>query len=290
MKKIIKFLSLCSIVTLTILLILNPTKAKYVYYEAGNAGYHNFSKFEIFAEEFVIRDTEFDPVTGETKSDNLWGQGTPETSSDIGSFDSKYAVGNLQEVSFGVRNGTKSDIALSSFEYTIFCKNNSDYSLTFSVINTKSTNPAYNIQCSIELNRTSINCTQLSTQYTSVVNGVYLADGTLDTSSGKFSTVVGINPLDYYKHVHVGGTFEAPTLIVDIDDIDEEDKNTINSVEQKIIETYYVLTPGEVFEYNLKVESSNAGNAAGLKHSFYSTIKMYAKKYNPETDIITANL
>ena len=284
MKKIIKCLSLCSIVTLTILLILNPTKAKYVYYEAGNAGYHNFSKFEIFAEEFVIRDNEFDPVTGEAKSENLWGQGTPETSSDIGSFDSQYAVGNLQEVSFGVRNSTKSDIALSSFEYTILCKNNSDYSLTFSVINTKSTNAAYNIQCSIELNRTSINCTQLSTQYTSVVNGVYLADGTLVTSSGKFSTVVGINPLDYYKHVTVSGTFENPTLNINAND------GTINPVEQRIIEEYYVLTPGEVFEYNLKVESSNAGNAAGLKHSFYSTIKMYAKKYNPETDIITANL
>ena len=55
MKKIIKFLSLCSIVTLTILLILNPTKAKYVYYEAGNAAglKHSFySTIKMYAKKY----------------------------------------------------------------------------------------------------------------------------------------------------------------------------------------------------------------------------------------------
>ena len=119
-------------------------------------------------------------------------------------------------------------------------------------------------------------------------NGVDIYDEVtgevVDNVSGKNTGIVGINPLDYYKNVTVSGTFENPKL-----DIAAKD-GTINDIEKRIIETYYVLVPGQVFEYNLKVELADKGNQASIKQSVYSTIKMYAKKYNPEVDIVTANL
>ena len=288
MKRFIKFLSLCSIIMLTVLTIGHPTNAKYVYNEIGNAGYHNFSKFEIFAEEFVIREEDFDPATGEIKSENLWGGGEPHSSSDISNIPSQYQIQNVQDVSFGVRNSSKVDIALSSFEYTIFMKSNSDYELKFSVINMVSSNDAYNIVCNIQFNRSNLTCPQITSSYLKFKNGVDIYDEVtgevVDNVSGKNTGIVGINPLDYYKNVTVSGTFENPKL-----DIAAKD-GTINDIEKRIIETYYVLVPGQVFEYNLKVELADKGNQASIKQSVYSTIKMYAKKYNPEVDIVTANL
>ena len=50
---------------------------------------------------------------------------------DVENISDEYAVKNIQNVAFGVRNSTKNDIALSAFEYSIILKNNADFNLTF---------------------------------------------------------------------------------------------------------------------------------------------------------------
>ena len=252
MKK--KLLFFIYILLLFSMLIL-PTTAKYMSITYGDIFHVNFTKLTVFAEEFVIQDTSWkkdDNGNSYAESNPLWGTNVPNSGA--------CKLEDLKNVAFSVRNGTKNQIALSSFTISIFLFKNTDSVLTIELTNTASSGGICNIVGTVNINKGVVTSNNFS------VTNDNKADGNLHRYT--FS----IDPLDYYKTVVVDETSSNKWWLTN----DEE--ATLSPYEEANLVKYFVINPGSVSEYNVNISNID-GNNSGDK-SYYPEVKMFARPYN----------
>lgn len=108
--KIKRFLFICF--TFLILVNISFTNARYVAKEFGDVFNVKLSKYSVYAEDFVILDSDWLDGDGNEKdiveSKKLWG--VPDNGGTTG-----YQLKDLQDVAFTVSNRTTSDIMISNF-------------------------------------------------------------------------------------------------------------------------------------------------------------------------------
>ena len=240
MKKL--YVILCSLFTVFSIVIL-PTAAKYQTIEFGDIFHVNFTKFSVFAEEFVVEDDKW-------QSDVLWGTETNKPGS--------YNFEDLKNVAFSARNNVDHDI-IGSFTVSIYLFKNSDSTLTIELANTSSTSKVNNIVGTVRINKGKVTSNNFGVSDDNVSNGNF----------NKFTFT--INPLDYYKTVTVNSNSTGNWWL------NNTEGNTINTFEYTSLEEYFVMNPGEVFEYNINISNVD-GNNSGDK-SWYPSVKMYAETY-----------
>ena len=93
------------------MLTLSDTNAKYVALNFGDAFDIRFTKLTVFAENFVVRDTDWikdGKEVDQVDSKNLWGALNGGNQSD-------YNLDDLENVSFSAINAMKNDRMLISF-------------------------------------------------------------------------------------------------------------------------------------------------------------------------------
>ena len=240
MKKM--YVLLCSLLTLFSIVIL-PTAAKYQIIEFGDIFHVNFTKFSVFAEEFVVDDDKWE-------SDILWGKDT--------GLPGSYTFENLKNVAFSARNNVDHDV-IGSFTVSIFLFKNADSTLTIELSNTSSSSTVNNIVGTVIVNKGSVSSN----------NFIVTDDNKSDGNFNKFTFT--INPLDYYKTVTVNNNSTGNWWL------NNTEGSVINDFEYSSLETYFVMNPGEVFEYNINISNVD-GNNSGDK-SWYPAVKMYAETY-----------
>lgn len=287
MKKIKYLIVIFSSIILSILLI-DSTKAKYYSLEFGDIGNVHFTPFSTFAEEFVITDEKLGDKD-ELVSDNLWGANPPPSGTNLNNYGEAYKIEQLENVAFSVRNATDSDITLSHFEFMIYTFQNSDYSLNFELLNTAKTDDYQNITGTVTIKGTTVSSYQFNdpSNPTDPDNLNLLEyvetlppEGSTEPGIAKnyYTLTVNINPIKYYKRVTISGSEGNYTL--DNKNADtKEGVPYVNDIEKENLETYFVLRPGQIFEFNIRVNVNPKNNNSGAK-SVYSTIKMHAQKYD----------
>ena len=240
MKKL--YVILCCLFTVFSIVIL-PTAAKYQVIEFGDIFHVNFTKFSVFAEEFVVEDDKW-------QSDVLWGTESGKEGS--------YNFEDLKNVAFSARNNVNHDV-IGSFTVSVYLFKNTDSTLTIELANTSSPLQINNIVGTIRVNKGKVTSNNFE-----VVND--------SKPSGNYDRYTfTIDPLDYYKTVTVNsgstGTWWTSN----------SEGNIINTFEYTSLEEYFVMNPGEVFEYNINISNVD-GNNSGDK-SWYPSVKMYAETY-----------
>lgn len=196
----------------------------------------------------------------------------------------------LKDVSFSVRNATSYDLALSSFEFMIYLFPNSDYTLNFTLMNTAHTGDYQNITGSVVVpqklaptsyqfdDTTDPNSPNKLIYYEYVELNGKDQNGDPLTTKNFHTLIVKINPIEYYKKVFIENN--NGNLTLDNETADKKDGVPfINNDEINVLENYYVLAPGNVYEYNVEVTVTGKGNGSGEK-SIYSSIHMHATKYD----------
>ena len=259
--KIKRFLFICF--TFLILVNISFTNARYVAKEFGDVFNVKLSKYSVYAEDFVILDSDWLDEDGNAKdiveSKKLWG--VPDNGSTTG-----YQLKDLQDVAFTVSNRTTSDIMVSNFIISLSVKNNLTSDLNITLTNTLTESSIEQIKGSIHFQHNG-NKSDVSSSHFNI-------NSTGNSYDGNPIHQFLINPLDYYKNVNVTNTSNP----------DEWWKTTttngsINDFEQDNLDTYFIIHPGQTFEFNVDVTATTDKNNAGVTQSVYTDVRMTVVKY-----------
>lgn len=269
MKKVIFRLSIFILLIFNLTLLIIPTSARYISLDFGYVWNVLFSKYSVFADDFIIHQPTFDAVDNVYESDELWGEPSDVLPDKVQNFGDGYKIADLNNVGFTVRNNTDYEIALSAFIIELYMFKNSDAEIVYEITNSASTQPYEKIKGMIALKKSSGN---------TAINGFTQFAYTIDNSHDFTIVTLSINPLEYYKNVVLKDN------VLNYDEYDDNpllyDDNTLTPEEKINLEKYFVLEPGEVFEYNISVV--NDINNGSTNHSVYASVKMTAKAYVPE--------
>lgn len=257
--KIKKLLFLCF--TFILMLTLSDTNAKYVALNFGDAFDIRFTKLTVFAENFVVRDTDWikdGKEVDQVDSKNLWGALNGGNQSD-------YNLDDLENVSFSAINAMKNDRMLISFSIYLSLKNNTTTTLNITLTNTLTTNYNEQIKGSVSIvhngNKADVSSSYFATRATGENYG-----------NGPVSEFY-INPIDYYNKVKASSTGNETWW---------KTLNTtegVNEFEVKTLDNYFIMEPGQACEFNLKIELDGNANSAAIGKSFYTEVNMHATRY-----------
>ena len=271
--KLKRFLFICF--TFILLININLTNAKYVSLEYGDIFNVRLSKYSVYADDFVIFDHDWyqTDANGDyildangnkimkdiVESKKLWG--VPNNGGTTG-----YQLKDLQDVAFTVSNRTTSDIMVSNFIISLSVKNNLTSDLNITLTNTLTESSIEQIKGSIHFQHNG-NKSDVSSSHFNI-------NSTSNSYNGNPIHQFLINPLDYYKNVNVTSTSNP----------DEWWKTTttngsINDFEQNNLDKYFIIHPGQTFEFNVDVTATTDKNNAGVTQSVYTDVRMTVVKY-----------
>lgn len=259
--KIKRFLFICF--TFLILINISFTNARYVSKEFGDVFSVKLSKYSVYAEDFVILDSDWIDENGnektEVESKKLWG--VPNNGSTTG-----YQLKDLQNVAFTVSNRTTKDIMVSNFTISLSVKNNATSDLNLTLTNTLTENSIEQIKGVISLKHQG-NASNVSSNQFNI-------NSTGDEFNGNPIHEFIVNPLDYYKRVNVTSTSNANNWW-----LTTNNDGVTNTYEQENLNKYFIIHPGQSFEFNVNIDATTDKENAGTTQSVYTDVRMTVVKY-----------
>lgn len=262
MKKILIRVSIFFLLIFNLALIILPSSARYISKDFGYVWNVLFSKYTVFADDFIINQDTYNETTGEYESKELWGADTEIGNGNLQQWAPEFKIDKLNHVAFTVRNATSNDITLSQFTIKLYMFKNSDGTLQYTLTNTSSTKDYENIVGSVGFKKSG---------GTTALDGDSQFIVSVDNTSDYTIMTISIDPAEYYRRV----LLQDNVLNVNNND------GTVNNEELINLEKYFVIKPGGTAEFNVSV-LNNFGNGS-TSHSVYSEIKMSARVFDRNT-------
>lgn len=279
MKKIIFKISIFFLLIFNLTLLILPSSARYISLDFGYAWNVLFSKYSVFADDFIIHLPTYVEDDDIYKSKELWGVPGDEIPNKVQNWGDGYKITDLNDVAFTVRNNTDFDITLGNFIIELYLFKNASVDIIYRVKNSASTNEYQYIEGGVSFLKENKKIEHVGFTPFIIENN--------NTEHDYAMATIYINPLEYYKNV----TLKDDTLKYHLDSYKKVSANpsyvdnAITAQEKATLEEYYVLNPGEVFEFNISILNTEIGNGS-TNHSAYAKVSMTAEKYDSDSVVV----